>query len=573
MPSRSQLGLQPGAEAAPGRWCTSSPSSGPRRRPRRCRTDSPVAHHSANVSARRWQDRRRDSDRRRSRARAGRARPRAAGGRRGRARAGLHPGRRGHRQDPGDHPPHRLRGAHRRGARRASCSRSPSPPARPASCAPGCARSARRACRPAPSTPRRCASCSTSRRASSAARMPDVARQPAAAGRQRGRPAAAARRPRRAARPRRRDRLGQVGARHAGRLRRAARARPAASIPLTPGHGRRGLRRVRAGQAARRRQLDFADLLLIMAGAIEEYRDVAEEVRAPLPALRRRRVPGRLPAAAAAARRLARRPRRPVRGRRRQPDHLLLRRRDARAPARASAAASPTRCVVRLRARLPLDPAGRRAGQPAGRRRRATAGAARWSASAPDGPEPTFAEYDDEPAEAAAVAARCRAADRRGHAGGRDRGAVPDQRAVGGLRAGAGRRPACRTCCAAASGSSTGPRSARPGCCCAARRGPTTTATPLPRRGARGARPAWTGTPTTPPPGGAARERWESLAALVSLADDLRRRAARRAAGRPRRRARRSAPTPSTRRPCRASRSRRCTRPRAWSGTPSSWSA
>ena len=53
-----------------------------------------------------------------------------------------------------------------------------------------------------------------------------------------------------------------------------------------------------------------------------------------VPALRRRRVPGRQPAPAAAARPVARRPGRPVRGRRRQPDHLLLHRRHPRLPAR-----------------------------------------------------------------------------------------------------------------------------------------------------------------------------------------------------------------------------------------------
>ncbi len=81
-------------------------------------------------------------------------------------------------------------------------------------------------------------------------------------------------------------------------------------------------------------QLDFADLLLIMAGALEELLRRRRRGPQPVPALRGRRVPGRLAAAAAAAGRVARRPRRPVRRRRRQPDHLLLRRGDTRAPAR-----------------------------------------------------------------------------------------------------------------------------------------------------------------------------------------------------------------------------------------------
>ena len=39
--------------------------------------------------------------------------------------------------------------------------------------------------------------------------------------------------------------------------------------------------------------LDFDDLLLHTAAALEEHRGVAEEFRGPLPLLRRRRVPGR----------------------------------------------------------------------------------------------------------------------------------------------------------------------------------------------------------------------------------------------------------------------------------------
>ena len=76
-----------------------------------------------------------------------------------------------------------------------------------------------------------------------------------------------------------------------------------------------------------------------------------------------------------------------------------------------------------------------------------------------------------------------------------------------------------------------------------------------------------------PPGGGAVRERWESLAALVRLADDLaaaERGARRCATSSP---SSTSGPPPSTRRPSRASRSRRCTPPRAWSGTPCSSSA
>ena len=62
-----------------------------------------------------------------------------------------------------------------------------------------------------------------------------------------------------------------------------------------------------------------------------------------VPALRGRRVPGRQPAAAAAARRLAGRPGRPDRGRRRQPDDLLVHRGHLVVPDRLPAPATATR--------------------------------------------------------------------------------------------------------------------------------------------------------------------------------------------------------------------------------------
>ena len=62
-----------------------------------------------------------------------------------------------------------------------------------------------------------------------------------------------------------------------------------------------------------------------------------------VPLLRRRRVPGRLAAAAAAPRPLARRPARRLRRRRREPDHLLVRRRAQRLPARFRAPHTTTR--------------------------------------------------------------------------------------------------------------------------------------------------------------------------------------------------------------------------------------
>ena len=110
----------------------------------------------------------------------------------------------------------------------------------------------------------------------------------------------------------------------------------------------------------------------------------------------------------------------------------------------------------------------------------------------------------------------------------RDRGAVPDQRAVRGLRGGAGRRRRAVRAARAASGSSSGPRSARRCCCCAAP--PPAAASPArwcpTVRDVAGRGRLAAGAP--PPPGGAARERWESLAALVDLAERPGRRARRR---------------------------------------------
>ena len=73
-----------------------------------------------------------------------------------------------------------------------------------------------------------------------------------------------------------------------------------------------------------------------------ERRGGGRGVPRPLPLLRRRRVPGRHPAAAAGAQRLARRARRPDGGRRRQPDHLLVHRRHPAATCWTSRGASPT---------------------------------------------------------------------------------------------------------------------------------------------------------------------------------------------------------------------------------------
>ena len=112
--------------------------------------------------------------------------------------------------------------------------------------------------------------------------------------------------------------------------------------------------------------LDFEDLLLVTAYALEEHPAVAREVRGPVPALRRRRVPGRQPPAAAAAGRLARRSRRDLRRRGPEPDDLLLHRGRPRLPARLRRPLSRLR-GREARAGLPVHAAGRGAGQPADR--------------------------------------------------------------------------------------------------------------------------------------------------------------------------------------------------------------
>ena len=122
----------------------------------------------------------------------------------------------------------------------------------------------------------------------------------------------------------------------------------------------------------------------------------------------------------------------------------------------------------------------------------------------------------------------------------------------------------------AGSASSSGPRSGRRCCCCAGRPGPPSPGTSW---------STWSGTccpgpagsparrPAAAPPGsaGSRSPRWSASP-----------RSSPRCSPRPgwatSSPSWSSGPPHSTRRPCRASRSRRCTRPRGWSGTRSSWS-
>ena len=142
------------------------------------------------------------------------------------------------------------------------------------------------------------------------------------------------------------------------------------------------------------------------------------------------------------------------------------------------------------------------------------------------GPEPVYAEYADEPAEAEGTATP--------HPRTRSTPACPPARSpccsasTPSPRSTSRRSPtpASPTSCAAPSGSSSGPRCARRACCCAAPPAPaattrcsTTPSTCPPRSGPCSARNGWT--PEPPAGSGAVRERWESLAALVRLAEDF----------------------------------------------------
>ena len=271
----------------------------------------------------------------------------------------------------------------------------------------------------------------------------------------------------------------------------------------------------------RNNEIDFSDLLLIMAGALEEIPRGRSEPSAPSTATSsststrtsRRSSSGCSTPGSASGEDLC------VVGDANQTIYSFA---GARAvlPARLRRPL-PGGAGDPAGARLPLHPADRRPGQPPDRR--ASAGSARAPATdrpAPGRPAPTFAEHDDEVAEAESVAAAGQAADRR--------------------RA---RRRRRSRCC---SGSTPSPRST-------SRRSPRL-GIPYVLRGGekfferaevrqamvllRGAARADDGSVSLPeavaevlsslgwnaehpPPGGAARERWESLAALVSLAEQF----------------------------------------------------
>ena len=140
----------------------------------------------------------------------------------------------------------------------------------------------------------------------------------------------------------------------------------------------------------------------------------------------------------------------------------------------------------------------------------------------PPGPEPRVRRARRRARRGRGRRARRSGAGRRRHAGRGDRGAVPGQRPVRGLRAGAhrGRDPvpgARRRAVLLAA-----PRCGRRSTALRAAGPRARTREPLPDVGARRAGPLGL---TDEPPGGAAqRAQWESLLALVELAEELRRR-------------------------------------------------
>jgi len=264
-------------------------------------------------------------------------------------------------------------------------------------------------------------------------------------------------------------------------------------------------------------QLDFSDLLLVMAGAIEEYADVAEEIRSryrhfvvdeyqDVSPLQQRMLDAWLGGREDLC----------VVGDANQtiysfagatPEHLLgFRRR------------YPEAVLVRLQRDYRSTP---QVVELANKLVRGNADGAKLTliGQRADGPAPTFAEHDDEPAEAASVAAQCRALIEAGTPAAEIavlfrinaqsevyEQALADAGVAYVLRGGERffDRPEIRDARLLLRG--------------AARAGQDGDKLP---DAVRSVLSSLNWHPEHPPPGGTARERWESLAALVNLADDL----------------------------------------------------
>ena len=379
-----------------------------------------------------------------------------------------------------------------------------------------------RACRRARSTPRRCASCTYfwPQAVGGAAARGD---EPQGGGRRRGgEPAAAAVRPHRRPRPRRRDRVGQGQPADArSRMPRAAAERPPGAARRRPRRDGPPLRGATRSVKQRRGVIDFEDVLLLTVGILEERDDIARAVRGQYRQFVVDEYQDVNAAAAAAARAVARRARRPLRRRRPRPDDLLLHRCQPRPPARLPAR-FPGAQVVRLVRDYRSTPRSSGSPTPSSPRapRRRRDGAVRAARAARGRPR-----------------ARARRVRRRPGRGRGRRRAHPRAR-----RRRRARRPRS-PCCSAPTPSprrTSGarrrrralPRARRRALLRAqggARRDPAAARRRPQRRRRQAARPAsardvlagagWS--PEAPAGGGATRERWESLTALATLADDL----------------------------------------------------
>ena len=258
-------------------------------------------------------------------------RPRAARGRH-RARRPRARARRGrHGQDPRDHAPDRVcrRDRHVRPQRRPRGYLHDARRRR----APGQAGQARRGRHAGPHVPlRRPASGPVLLAAGLRLRAPEPDLLEARPARRSGRAAATQGFAGRPPRPGRRGRVGQGLQRPPRRLRPPRAGSRPRRRGIRRGHGGGRLCGIRRGQALPPAHRHGGRPALCGGGA-ERRRAGVGDGAASVPVVRRRRVPGRQPDPVSAARPVAWRPRRPLRGRRPGPDDLLVRRRFGRLPA------------------------------------------------------------------------------------------------------------------------------------------------------------------------------------------------------------------------------------------------
>ena len=319
--------------------------------------------------------------------------------------------------------------------------------------------------------------------------------------------------------------------------RRRAAARGRAVTGLDAGDRRPRLRDLR-GRQARPGPDGHGGRAALRRGAARRGRARRRAGPPAVQVVRRRRVPGRQPDPGRAARPVARRSRRAcawsaTRRRRSTPSP---------APTRPTSATSPRKHprhhVGRAGPQLPLHAAGGGRGQPAAAGRRPAPGV-QLRSQQEGGPEVRFAEHADEVAEAEQVAADVLGLRRGGHA----------RRARSRCCSGSTRSPrrsrrrwpraACPTSSAARPGSSTGAEVRAGGRPAARRRAQRRAATEATSSRPTRAVLAGMGWSEQAPTGrGNARDRWESLQAIVSQAADLAARPARGRPGRLRRRAR-----------------------------------